>query len=264
MSDKNFMALIAIIIVAVVGAIFLFGGDNSSGQAFIGDPLEVATGEGEEGEEVQPADHVKGPADARVTLIEFADFGCPACFGFFPQLQTLEAQYPDDLRIVYRHNPLTALHPNAFAAHRASVAAANQDMFWEMHDLLLERQPSWSAQQSGLTVSQAAEVFEGYAQELGLDMERYAADVESEEVFNYIDSHLDSGNQLGVTGTPTVFLNGEEITERTAAEISVLIDQILAESTPSDDASDGESNAEESDGNSDDSEVESTEESNEQ
>ena len=137
MSDKNFMALIAIIVVAVVGSFIAFGGNAESGQDWIGDPLQVATGVAEGEEEVQPADRVKGAANPTATIIEYGDFGCPACFGFHPQLQILEANYPDDLQIVYRHNPLTAIHPNAFAAHRASEAAANQGMFWEMHDLLL-------------------------------------------------------------------------------------------------------------------------------
>jgi len=97
-----------------------------------------------------------------------------------------------------------------------------------MHDLLFENQPLWASAQSGLTVTEAAQTFEGYAQQLGLDMDQYRSDVESEATFDLISSHLDSGNQLGVTGTPTLFLNGEEITERSSAEIGSLIDAILA------------------------------------
>ena len=227
MSDKNFMALIGIIIVAVVGFFVLFGSDTETGKSWIGDPLQVATGISEGEEEVQPADHVKGAADARATLIEYGDFACPACFGLAPQLEALLADYPDDLRIVYRHNPLS-FHLNAFAAHRASEAAGAQGLFWEMHDLLFENQPLWASAQSGLTVTEAAQTFEGYAQQLGLDMDQYRSDVESEATFDLISSHLDSGNQLGVTGTPTLFLNGEEITERSSAEIGSLIDAILA------------------------------------
>ncbi len=253
MSDKNFMAMIAIIVVAVVGSIIMFGGsDSASSGAWIGDPLLLATGEANGDEEVQAADHYRGAEDPEVVIIEYADFECPACFGFAPQLQIVEANYEDEVQVIFRHNPLSSLHPNAFAAHRAAEAAGQQDKFWEMHDILFERQPSWSAQQSGLSVSDAAAVFEGYAEEIGLDMDKFRADVESEEVFDYIDSHLDSGSQLGVTGTPTIFLNGEEITERSAEELGAIIDQILADNNSeegvedtSEDASDETEGAEE-------------------
>ena len=227
MSDKNFMALIVVIVVAVVGSIIIFGSSEGGGN-FVGDPLQVATGEVNEDGESQRADHVFGSDDARVTLIEYGDLECPACAAFFPELKALENAYPDDLRVVFRHNPLTQLHPNAFAAHRAAVAAANQGKFWEMHDLMYERQPSWSVAQAGLDISAASEVFEGYAQALGLDMEQFKTDVASQETFDFIDSHLDSGQQLGVTGTPTIFINGEEVTERSFEELSALIDSILA------------------------------------
>ncbi len=240
MNDKTFMAVIGVIIVAVIGAFFIFGGEDSgNGGAFIGEPLEIATGVAEGDEAVQRADHVVGPVDAKVVLIEYADFECPACAGFWPQLKQIEAAFPDDLAVVYRHNPLSSLHPNAFAAHRAAVAAANQGMFWEMHDLLYQRQNEWAAATSGLTVSQAADRFEQYAQELSLNMEQFTADVESSETFDFIDSHLDSGNQLGVTGTPTLFLNGEEITERSAEELIGLIQDIL-DSQDGGDAGDSE------------------------
>ena len=223
------MTLIVLIIVGVIGAVLVFGGESSNNGVFFGEPLEVARGQADSDGNVQRADHVKGANDATVTLIEYGDFACPACFAFFPELQQLEAAYPDDLEVVFRHNPLSSIHPNAFAAHRAAVAADNQGMFWEMHDLLYERQPSWSATQSGLDITAAATVFETYAQELGLDIEQYTADVASQATFDFIDSHLDSGSQLGVTGTPTLFLNGEEVNERSFAELSAIIDGIIAE-----------------------------------
>lgn len=231
MNDKNFMILIGAIIVGVIGGLLLFGGESSSSGTFIGDPLEVADGgTPNENGEIQRADHVKGPSDAEVLIIEYADFECPACAAFTPELQQIMDTYSEDVQVVFRHNPLTTLHPNAFAAHRAAVAASNQDAFWEMHDLLYERFISWSAQQSGLTVSQAAETFEGYATELGLDVEQFREDVASQATFDFIDSHLDSGRQLGVTGTPTVFINGEQVEERSFEELSAIIDQILESS----------------------------------
>ena len=233
MNDRTFMAVLGVILVAAIGAFVAFGGNSSTGNAFVGDPFELATGEASaEGEAVQRADHVIGPVDAKVTLIEYGDFACPACQAVFPQLKALEGEFAEDLRIIFRHNPLTQIHPNAFAAHRAAVAADNQGMFWEMHDLMYERQREWAASTSGFTVSQAADAFESYAEELGLDLEQFRSDVESDETFNFIDSHLDSGANLGVTGTPTLFLNGEEIAQRSFEELSVLVREILSEDQP--------------------------------
>ena len=228
MSDKSFIALIGLIVAVVVGSIILFGGGNDSAGNFIGDPLAVANGEANEAGEIQRADTVLGAEDAKVTLIEFGDFECPACSAFYTELKQLEAAYPDDVRVVFRHNPLTQLHPNAFAAHRAAVAADNQGKFWEMHDLLYQGQNSWSAQVSGLDISAAAKVFENYAQSLGLDLDKFKTDVESQETFDFIDSHLDAGQQLGVTGTPTIFVNGEQVTERSFEELSALVDSLIA------------------------------------
>jgi protein-disulfide isomerase len=229
MSDKKFVAIIVGVIVLFVGAIIMFGGSETKA-GFIGDPLKLQTGEAQQdGSAVQPADRYQGPVDSKVTLIEYADFECPACYGLFPTLKQIEAEYGDKVLFIFRHNPLSALHPNAVAAHRAAEAAGKQDKFWEMHDLLYQNQPSWSRQQSGLSLTDAANVFEGYAQQLELDMDKYRADVASEETFAYIDSHLDSGLKLGVTGTPTLYLNGEEFAARSYEEIAAAIDEILAE-----------------------------------
>jgi len=231
MNDKNFMALIALIIVAVAGSVIFFGkNDSSGGGNWTGDPLRIveAAETNEAGDITQAADHIIGPKDAKVTLIEFADFECSACEIFYPQLKALEAAYPDDLQVVFRHNPLTQIHPNAFAAHRASVAAANQEMFWEMHDLLYERQTSWNRQNAGLDTAQATDVIVSFAEELNLDIDKFREDIESEDTFNFIDSHLDSGAQLNVTGTPTIYLNGELVAERSFEELSAIIDGILS------------------------------------
>lgn len=227
MNDKVFFGVIGIIIVGIIGAVIAFGG-GSTGQAFMGDPLEVQTGQTE-----QRADHVLGEGNKGVTIIEYSDFECPACLQFYPELSQIKSEYGDDIEVVYRHNPLSQLHPNAFAAHRAAIAASNQDRFWEMHSQIFEGWQSWSRQASGLSLEEAATVFEQYAEQLGLNMDQYREDVKSEETFNFIDSHLDSGSQLGVTGTPTVFLNGEEITARSAEELRVLIDEIIAENESS-------------------------------
>ena len=98
-----------------------------------------------------------------------------------------------------------------------------------MHDLLYERQQFWSRQSSNLDISAAIDVFRTYAEELGLDLEQYDADVESAEVFDVIDAQTDGGNSLGVTGTPTFFINDDQIpTPRNLEDFRVLLDAEIA------------------------------------
>lgn len=234
MSDKKFIGIIAALVVVFIGAIFIFGGEESS-SGFIGDPMQVQTGEGSE-TPVQPADHFKGDPSAAVTFIEYADFECPACAGFHSVVKQIEEVYGDQIVMVFRHFPLSTIHPNAVAAHRAAEAAGQQGKFWEMHDLLYENQQVWARQASGADISAAKDVFENYAEQLGLNIDQFNADSDSPAVLDYISSHQDSGNQLGITGTPTVYINGEEISARSFEEISSIIDEILAESAPAEDS----------------------------
>jgi len=172
------------------------------------------------------SDRVQGPADAAATLIEFSDFECPACGNIFPVIEAAQEEFGDDLRVVFRHFPLTSLHPNANAAHRASEAAHAQGKFFEMHDLLYERQSAWAAATSGLSTSEVIGLFESYASQLGLDMDQYREDVSSSELFDNITRHQDAGNQLNISATPTLLLNGELID--TPPDASSFFDTIRA------------------------------------
>lgn len=215
--NKSFVAVLVGVIVVMVGAFMLGGGkEDSPDVTFEGNPREV-----------QADDHVKGSENAVVTLIEYADFECPACANIAPVISAAEQQFGDDFRVVFRHFPLTNIHPNANAAHRAAEAAANQGRFFEMHDLLYERQQSWAAATSGLSTTQAIGLFESYAEELELDMEQYRADVNGNAVFEVITANQESGNQLNISATPTLLLNGEVID--TPADASSFFDTIQAE-----------------------------------
>ena len=199
--NKSFWVILAGVIVLMIGVFMIGGGkDEASDVKFEGNPREVVAD-----------DRVLGPSDAAVTLIEFSDFECPACRNIFPAIQIAKDNFGDDLRVVFRHFPLTSIHPNANAAHRAAEAANAQGRFWEMHDLLYERQAAWAAATSGLSTSDAIGLFERYAEELGLDMEQYRADVSSAELFENITKHQEAGNQLNISATPTLLINGEII-----------------------------------------------------
>ena len=141
-------------------------------------------------------DHYRGPAEAPVTVVEYGDFECPYCGRAEPIVRELLADF-GDVRYVWRHLPLTDVHPRAQAAAEASEAAAEQGKFWEFHDVLLRHQNALRA--SDLT---------GYAEELGLDVERFEEDVRKHTGAGRIEEDVDSADLSGVSGTPTFFING--------------------------------------------------------
>ncbi len=141
-------------------------------------------------------DHIRGPSEAPVTLIEYGDFECPYCGQAEPVVRELLADF-GDVRYVWRHLPLTDVHPHAQLAAEAAEAAAAQSDFWGMHDLLL-------LHQADLEPHDLAR----YAGELGLDVERFNEDLRTQEQAGRVAEDVDSADLSGVTGTPTFFLNG--------------------------------------------------------
>ncbi len=155
--------------------------------------------------EISQDEWIKGNPNAPVTLVEYSDFQCPTCGTYYPLLKELNAEFKDQLRIVYRHYPLDS-HAHAEIAAQAAEAAGKQGQFWRMHDLIFNQQKDWSER-----VGSARSIFIGYAQEIGLDMARFEADLDSKEVRQAVEADRRSGDRLGVDGTPTFFLNGVKI-----------------------------------------------------
>lgn len=151
-------------------------------------------------------DHVKGPASAPVTLVEYSDFQCPACEAYEPVLEKLESEASTTFRIVYRHFPLTQLHPNALPAAYASEAANLQGKFWEMHDMLFANHTDWTE------LADPTSVFVGYAGKIGLDTAKFKADLSSDAVKARVQADVDDGNKIGINYTPSFFINGHIIT----------------------------------------------------
>jgi len=152
----------------------------------------------------EPA-HVLGPKDAPVRLEEFGDFECPPCGLFHPILEQMHAEFGDKLQITFREFPLVPTHQHALAAASAAEAAGLQGKFWEMHDLIYEHQAEWKKEFN------VRPIFEGYAKQIGLDVERYKRDVNGDLVAQRIFQDGKRGHSLGVKGTPTVFINGREV-----------------------------------------------------
>ena len=152
----------------------------------------------------EPA-HVLGPANAPVHLEEFGDFECPPCGMFHPILTQMKAEFGDKLAVTFREFPLVPTHQHALAAASAAEAAGLQGKFWEMHDLLYEHQNDWKKE------FDVRPIYEGYAKQIGLDIERYKRDMNGDLVAQRIFADGKRGHSLGVTGTPTVFMNGREV-----------------------------------------------------
>lgn len=144
----------------------------------------------------------RGPANAPVELVVFSDFQCPACaFGRFVA-QTLEQRSPTKLRLCFKNFPLSSIHPDALGAAKAAMAAHQQGKFWAMHDRLFDQQRALAREQ-----------LIAHARALGLDEQRFAADLDSETTRDLVARDLAEATALGLRGTPTFFINGRQMTD---------------------------------------------------
>jgi protein-disulfide isomerase len=171
----------------------------------------------------EPA-YVLGPANAPVHIEEFGDFECPPCGMFHPILEQMHTEFGNKLKITFREFPLVPTHQHALTAASAAEAAGLQGKFWEMHDLIYEHQKDWKTQ------FDVRPIFEGYAKQIGLDLERYRRDMNGEVVAQRIFQDGKRGHSLGVNGTPTVFLNDRLVPFESlpAEKLRVLIQKELA------------------------------------
>ncbi len=156
-------------------------------------------------DKVVETDHMRGATSSPVILIEYSDFQCPACAAYFPMVEKMVSENADKLTFVYRHFPLTQQHPNAIPSAKAAEAAGKQGKFWEMYELLFINQKNWAESKT------AKIIFESYAKDLKLDMEKYAIDLESKETTDKITADQKSGYKAKVDSTPTFYINGQKI-----------------------------------------------------
>jgi protein-disulfide isomerase len=142
-------------------------------------------------------DHIQGPADAPMTLVEYGDYECPYCGAAYPIIKDLQSQLGDRLRFVFRSFPITTSHPHAERAAEAAEAAASQGRFWEMHDHLYENQRHL----------EDADLHR-YAEELGLDVAAFDRDLADGAHAERVHEDFMSGVRSGVNGTPTFYITG--------------------------------------------------------
>jgi len=148
-------------------------------------------------EPVSATDHVLGPPYAPVVVVEYGDFECPACRRAAPAVELMLRRFQNKVGFVFRHFPLEAKHPHALDAAQAAECAAAQGKFWEMHKLLLEHQAHLDRRH-----------LRAYAEQIGLDMARFVAELDDGVYLQRIREHVDGGKRSGVKSTPGFFVNG--------------------------------------------------------
>jgi len=165
---------------------------------------------------------IKGPENAKVTIVEFSDFQCGGCAAAYPIIKQVQAANPDQVAVIYRHYPLTQIHPYAQLAAQAAEAAGEQGKFWEMHDRLFDQQTTWAALRSQDDV---LALFSEYAQEFGIDKNAFMEKIQLDQVKQNVADDVSSGTRLNVDSTPTIYLNGQKVTA--PAQLSQLVADLL-------------------------------------
>ena len=206
-------SLILVSCVIIFGGILIFSKKDAKSPA--------STGSG------QVTNHVKGEGKKNVTLVEYGDFECPACTAYYPLVEQVYAKYSSDITFQYRNFPLRQIHLHAMIAHRAAAAADRQGKFWDMYDLLYKNHDTWAAE------SDPTNTIRGYAQSLGLNMTKYDQDFQSEAVNSEINADIAEGQKLGITGTPTFFVDGKKIDNpKDLASFEKVIDDAIKTKNP--------------------------------
>lgn len=205
---------ILVLTVVILVGIMLMGGNNA--------PAPIEAKSVDKGELVR-SDSIKlGSDEAKVKMVEFLDYQCPACKNAHPVIKQVLKDRGDSVQLIVRHFPLSSIHPHADNAARATEAANLQGKFWEMHDKLFETQKSWE------TATNSKDIFAVYGRDLGLNIEQFTKDYNDQKILDRISQDKGDGNALGVDSTPTLFINGQKYTgEMTVPTLTAKIDELL-------------------------------------
>ena len=220
MTKRAWIIFIAISVLLLGGLVYLSGQNR----------LDVSDVNADEIQEASEAngnigDHVYGSADSKVVLIEYGDFQCPGCGSAHPIVKEVAEKYKDDMALVFRNFPLSTIHPNARVAAASAEAAGLQGKYWEMFNTIFENQSAWE----NASTTERGDIFRGYANELGLDVDQFQLDLASDQVETKINYDLALGREEGVNSTPTFFLNGEPVDQETYGSVESLSAAIEAE-----------------------------------
>lgn len=173
---------------------------------------------------IRENNHMTGSKDAKVNIVEFADYQCPACATANPILKRIVDEYKDNpnVNLVFKNFPLDSIHPNARIAAEAAEAAGEQGKYWEMNALLYANQMQWSENSSPL------ELFVNYAQQIGVEnIEQFRDSVQIRKYNEVISADLSDGQSLGVNSTPTIFINGQKMDSYQYDILKAKIEELL-------------------------------------
>lgn len=203
------LALIAVAALVLAGMFVLTSRDDSSTEAASGEPSAQLVRE----------DSPRLSEGGEAVFVEFLDFECEGCLALYPVIEDLRGQYGDRVTFVVRHMPL---HDNSVNAALAAEAAAEQGEFEAMYQRLFDSVDQWGHQSTS-----QAETFVGYAEDLGLDIDRFRADVSDPATLGRIEQSQQDGQAFGVSGTPTLFLDGERLELTSVADLEARIEAAL-------------------------------------
>lgn len=210
--DKRFLGILAVIVLVFAG-FFMFGKNNGGGSSTA----------------AAPSNHIEGKGQSGVTFTEYGDYQCSACSQYYGLVKQAVAKLSDQIYFQFRNLPLTSIHGNALAGARAAEAASLQGKFWQMHDLLYTNQdPSgktgWVASQNPLN-----DYFVKYAQQIGLDIERFKSDYASSKVNDTINADIAAFNKTGKPlATPSFFIDGKYIDNSRLSSVDNIVSELNA------------------------------------
>ena len=224
---KEILILGAIIVIVIIAAIL---GSNYYRSSVQNErkPTNTATTTAPAGQLIRPDSPTLGPADAKVTLVEFYDPECESCAAFSPIVKKILKDYDGKVRLVARYMPL---HPNSLSAATFTEAAGEQGKYWQAQEMLFQKQPEWGTkhgQPSGVEADINA-LFKKYAAELGLDINEMNRAFAENRYATKLERDKKDGQSLGVRQTPTFFVNGRMLARLGEADLKSLIDEELKE-----------------------------------
>ena len=213
--------IVLVIVGLVIAGIYSAGSSGTAPSTFVATTAPA----------ISAIDWKEGNPNAKVSVIEYGDFECPACGAYFPIVQQLVANYSSTVLFVFRNFPLYQVHPDAGISAQAAEAAGLQGKYWQMNNLLYEKQNDWSATSPDQVVSQ---FFDGYAQSIGLNVNKFNQDISSSAVLNKIQTDVNGGNSAQIDHTPTFFVNLTQIPNPASySDFKATLDAALASSSAS-------------------------------
>lgn len=210
--DRRLIAILGLVVLGLIG-LFIFTQNKAAAPTLASN--------------AKASNHIKGKVDSRVKLLIYSDFQCSACYRFYPIESQVINKYIDKISVQFRHFPIESSHPNARAASRAAEAAGLQGKFFEMHNELFDNYSSWTNSNNPLSV------FTELAKKMGLDVKRFKTDFASESVNNTISADKKAGEDVGIDGTPTYFLNNKKLDNgdiATVEQFSAVIEKAIEKS----------------------------------